>query len=157
VIIIGEEWEFKLDTTQVDQQIEQTDNKIENTKENLLDMTKEVAKETEKSFNEVMGYMRASYQMFTGLSQLAGGSVNKIFSSMFQVAIATIGTYKAIATAMAASGVGTVQAILMFSSLVTAISGLVTAATGQRELERRLSGMNQALHGISSLIGYMAF
>ncbi len=132
--------------TEVNEQVEKTLEKVKNLK-----------KEQKKSFNEVMGMMRASYMMVSGLSQVLGGSLPQVFSSMFSVAISTIATYKAIAAAMAASGVGTIQAIVMFASLITALFNLSAAMTGQTELSDRIGGLNTTIHGISSIIGSLNF
>lgn len=131
---------------------EETTTEVLEEAEKALEKVREVKEEQETSFNEVLGMMRASYMMVTGLSQALGGSLPQIFSSIFSVAISTIATYKAIATAMMASGVGAVQAGIMFASLVVAIRSLVATMTQQPELAKRMSGLNTALHGISMSI-----
>lgn len=143
---------FDVDTTEAERKVDELDNKIENTKEKLIDMGDAVEKETKESFNQVMGMMRASYMMVSGLSQAIGGSLGQIFSAMYSVAVSTIMTYKAIAAAIAASGVGAVQAGLMFASLVTALVQMGALMAGQNEIARRVSGLNMALHGIGGMI-----
>ena len=125
--------------------------------EKIAEMTDENEKRTKEAFESSMGAMRASYMMISGFAQAIGGSMGQIFSSMYSVAVSAIGTYKAIAAAMAASGVGTPQAILMTISLVTAISSLTSVMMGQKELSRRISALNMSLHGISQMIGVLNF
>lgn len=120
-------------------------------------MGNDVERATKDSFNEVMGMMRASYAMVSGITQAIGGKMSSIFSSMFSIGIAAIGTYQAVAAAIAASGVGLPQALLMTASLVTASAQLVSLMTGQDELSRRVAGLNTALHGIGSMIGVIGF
>lgn len=154
---MGERIELTINKEELTRDLEDIEEKAETVFEDIDRKNELAKKKVEESFNEVMGYMRASYQMISGISQVMGGGLSSLFTSMYSVAISAIGTYKAIAVAMAASGVGTAQAILMFSSLATALVSLYSAATGQKELLKRVSGLNTALHSISSLIGYMAF
>lgn len=108
---------------------------------------------TQKSFTEVMGLMRTTYLMISGASRILGGGMSQVFSSMYMTAMAAIGTYKAIAAAMAATGpAGWIQAGIMTISLVTATTSLVSIMAGQRELSTKIRGINMALNGISGLI-----
>lgn len=153
---MGERITFDVNTEQADATIDKLDGKIEQTEKDLVDMGKNVAKETQKSYNEVMGMMRSAYMMVSGITQVLGGSMAKIFESLFSITISAIGTYQAIAAAIAATGpVGWIQAAIMTSSLVAAIINLVAVSEGQKELARRISGLNMTLHGISSYIGYL--
>ena len=114
-------------------------------------------KATKESFNEVMAMMSASYQIVSGFTQVIGGDLSQVFSSLYGIAVSAIGVYKAIAAAIAASGVGAVQAALMFSSLITALFRLDAIMTGQSELAQRVGGINTILHSISSFIGRRNF
>lgn len=155
-MILGEEFKVDVDTTEADQKIDQLNDKIENTKENLLKTSQEVEEKTQESFNEVMGMMRASYMVLTGVGQAVGATMGQIFSSIFSITISTIQTFQAIAAAIAAGG-GWVQAALMTSSLVTAIINLTAAMSGQEELSARVSGFNTMLQGIGGLLDSMNF
>jgi len=153
------EFDFSIDVdaSEAFRTLELLEVKIEGTKDKLSVVTKEVEKQTVQSFKEVQGMMRASYMMVSGLSQVLGGDMARMFSSIYGVAVSAIGTYKAIATAMAASGVGAFQAAIMFSSLVTATIQMGSIMMGQTELSRRVHGINTALHGISGLIGVIGY
>ena len=137
-----------IDTSELDAAEIQAETAVANQKKATID----VKKQADISFNEVMGMMRASYMMVSGIAQVMGGTLGQIFQSIYGVAVAAIGTYQAIAAAMAASGVGAFQAALMINSLLAAIVSLVGVSTGQEELSRRMSGLNMAIHGISGMI-----
>jgi len=130
---------------------------VEEAAEKALEKVKAVKEEQDRSFEEVMGMIRASYMMITGVSQAIGGDLPQVFSSIFSMAISSIATYKAIAAAMAASGVGAAQASLMFASLITAIASLMAGMAEESELARRVTGLNTSLMGISNLIGSINF
>lgn len=133
-------------------------NELEIKNEKIAVAIEENKKAAKESFNQVMGYMRGTYMMLQGVSQVMGVSIPQVFSGMVSVAISTIGTYKAIAAAIAATGpAGWIQATLMFSSLITAIISLNAAMTGQEDLSRMVGGLNTTLHGISALIGSVNF
>lgn len=155
---MSEKIEITISAEEILRVLASTNDAIEDTEDNLLDMTKNVVIATQKSFNEVMGMMRASYMMITGVSQAVGGTLSQVFASMFEIAISAIGTYQAIAAAMAATGpAGWIQAGIMTTSLLVAGINLATLAEGQSELSRRISGLNMSLHGISSMIGEVNF
>ena len=154
---MSEKINLDVDTSEAERKIAALDSKIHDTEGSLVKATEEVEKQSVQSFKEVQGMMRASYMMVSGLSQVLGGDMAKIFSSIYGVAVSAIGTYKAIATAMAASGVGAFQAAIMFSSLVTATIQMGSIMMGQTELSRRVHGINTALHGISGLIGVIGY
>lgn len=151
---MGERIEITINAEEALRALEHIDAKIEDTEDQLIDMAENVVKQTQESFNEVMGIMRASYMMVTGVSQAIGGNMSQIFSSMFSVALSSIGTYKAIAAALMVSPIpgARIEAALMFSSLTAALFNLGAAMTGQEELSRRISGLNTAIHGIGSII-----
>lgn len=154
MIIIAERIILAIDTTEGERKVAALDNKIEDSKEKLIDLAEDVVTQTQKSYNEVMGMMRASYMMITGVSQAIGGTLSQVFSSMFSIALSAIGTYQSIATAMAATGpAGWIQAGIMATSLIVAGINLATLAEGQTELSRRITGLNMSLHSISSMIG----
>ena len=146
-----------VDTTEGDRRVDELRDKIEDTEQKLVQMGNSVEKETERSFNEVLGMMRASYAMVSGIAQATGGNMAAIFSSMYSVAVSVIGTYQAIAAAIALTPGGQLQAALMSMSLISAIASLVSTMTGQDELARRVAGLNSALHGIGSMIGVINF
>jgi len=143
-----------IDTTEGHGKVRKLDEAIEGTKENLIKMGNDVERETERSFNEVKGMMQASYMMVSGVTQMIGGSMSQAFAAIFQIGISAIGTYQAIAAAMAATGpAGWVQAGIMTTSLLTALVNLYSLSEGQTELSRRISGLNMSLHSISSMMG----
>ena len=90
--------------------------------------------------------------MLSGITQVMGGDMMSIFSAVYGAAVAGIATYQSIAAAMAASGVGAVQAVLMTSSLVAAMASLGAVMTGQNELSRRVGGINMGLQAIGQSI-----
>lgn len=159
-----EETEVKLD-----EMVENVETEVENSEQEVIEMmqdsydkqaelVEDVKEEAVRSFNEVMGFMRASYLMISGVSRILGGEMSQVFSYMYSVGVSAIGTYKAIAAAMAASGpAGWVQATLMMMSLTTATSSLISILAGQRELSTKIRGINMSLHGISALIGSVGF
>ena len=152
---MSENVNLDVDTTEAERKIDRLDAKIEDTGNKLVQMGDDVEKATVESFNEVKGMMQTSYMMVSGITQVVGGNMSQVFSSIFQIAISAIGTYQSIAAAAAASGPGGwIQAGIMMSSLGVAIFNLMTLSEGQKDLSRRLSGLNMSLHGISSLIGY---
>ena len=143
-----------IDTTEGHGKVRVLDEAIEDTKENLIKMGDDVERETQRSFNEVKGMMQASYMMVSGVTQMIGGSMSQAFAAIFQIGISAIGTYQAIAAAMAATGpAGWVQAGIMTTSLLTALVNLYSLSEGQTELSRRISGLNMSLHSISSMVG----
>ena len=155
---MGEERiELTIDPEPLKRAIRDINDDIEETKENATEMVDDVKDKAEKSFNEVMGFMRTSYLLISGISRVLGQGMSQVFSSIYMTAISAIGTYKAIAAAMAASGVGTAQAIIMGISLTTATASLVSIMAGQRDLSVKIRGINMTLHGISSMIGSMYF
>jgi len=157
----------KIDTTeeQLVDMIETVDKKTEESEKEVITMmqdsyekqsqlVEDVKEEAVRSFNEVMTYMRASYLMISGVSRILGGEMSHAFSLMYSVGVSAIGTYKAIAAAMATTGpAGWIQASLMMISLTTATSSLMAILAGQRELSTQIRGINMSLHGISAIIG----
>ena len=102
--------------------------------------------------------MRAGYMMVSGVAQIMGTSMGAIFSSMMGAASSAIGTYEAIATAMAASGPwGWIQAGIMFASLTIALVGLGELMDEKQRLGRNLNLLNMSLQGFSQLIGSFNF
>jgi len=154
---LSEKVNLEVDTTEAERKIEALRDNVEATETKLVQMGNEVEKQTEQSFNEVLGMMRASYAMVSGIAQATGGNMAAIFSSMYSVAISVIGTYQSIAAAIALTPGGQLQAALMSMSLISAIASLVATMTGQEELARRVAGLNSALHGIGSMIGVINF
>lgn len=151
---MGEKIEITIDVEELLRALGDANVRIEETEEKAVDALESVEEQAQKSFNNVMGMMRVSYLMISGMSRVLGGGMTQIFSSMYITAISAIGTYKAIAAAMAASGpAGWLQATIMTLSLITATSSLVSIMAGQRELSTQIRGINMTLHGISTLIG----
>ena len=130
---------------------------LEQKNEEIKNAIDDNEKATKEAFEKAMSGMRAGYMIMSGMAQAMGGSMAQAFTSIYGVAMAGIGTYQAIAAAMAASGVGTVQAILMTSSLIAASVSLVSVLTGQEEFSRQISGLNMAIQGIGSMIGAINF
>ncbi len=153
------EWDIELERT--NEAIGETNEAIGETNEAIGETNEaigETSKRAKEAFNEAMAAMRASYMMVSGIAQVMGTSMGAMFSSLYGTAVAAIGTYKAIAVAMAATGpAGWVQAGIMFTSLIAAGVSVVEIMSGQTELSRRISGINMALHGISSMIGSINF
>lgn len=144
--------QLKIDAFLDDTQAKQQQNELELKNEKIKEAIDENEKRTKEAFTQTMAAMRAGYMMISGIAGAIGGSMGQVFSAMYGAAVSAIGTYQAIAAAMAASGpAGWIQAGLMTMSLITAISSLVGVMTGQEELSKRLSGLNMALHGISGL------
>jgi len=151
---MAEKIPLELDDIPANRTIDAIDSRIDDTQEKLIKMGNDVERETERSFNEVMGMMRTSYMMVSGVTQMIGGSMSQVFASMFQIGISAIGTYQAIAAAIAATGpTGWLQAGIMTTSLLTALINLYSLSEGQTELSRRISGLNMSLHSISSMVG----
>jgi len=146
-----------LEISDAERKIDTLDNKIKNTEGNIKALAESTEKRTQESFNEVMGMMRVSYTMVSGLTQALGGKMEAIFGSVFAVAIQSIMTYKAVAAAMALVPGAQLQAGLMFASLTTAIVSLVGAATGQEELSRRVAGLNMTIQSFGGFLAGVNF
>ena len=149
--------EFQQFSWKLDREYEEWKVKQQETKE-LVVVTTEAIEENKQrareSFHTVMGMMRTSYLMFSGMGRIIGGGMTMMFRTMYMVGIAAVGTYKAIAAAMAASGpAGWLQAAIMFSSLAVASTQLIAVLTGQKDLTQKMRGFNMMLHGISGMIG----
>ena len=143
-----------LDDTQVKQQQSELEVKNEKISKNI----DENEKRTKESFNEVIGMMRASYMMVTGVADVIGKDMGQIFSAIYAVASGTIQTSAAIAAALAASGpVGWIQAGLMGMSLTVASVSLVGVMSGQKDLAQKISGFNTILQGFGGMIDSMSF
>ncbi len=150
---MGERIDIIINAEEVLRALDQIDAKIEDTEEKAEEAVESVEEQTKKSFTQVMGYMRASYLIISGMSRIMGGGMSQIFSSIYMAAMSAIGTYKAIAAAIAATGpIGWVQAAIMTTSLVTASLSLVSIMMGQRDMSTKIRGLNMSLHGISALI-----
>ena len=149
--------ELEVDTTEAERVIEELQGQIDKVETNLETVSKNIKKQTETSFKEVRGMMRASYSMVAGLTQVIGGDYIDIFANMYGIAISAIGVWQGIATAMEASGVGTAQGILMTASLLGSIMSLITGLAGQTELSKRVSGLTLTLQGFGSLLDSMPF
>ena len=150
---MGERIEITINAEEVLRELDQLDNKIEDTEQKAEDVVETVEEQTKKSFNQVMGFMRASYSVISGMSRVMGGGMTQVFASMYMAAMSAIGTYKAIAAAIAATGpTGWIQASIMTTSLITASLNLVSIMSGQRTLSTKIRGINMALHGISGMI-----
>ena len=150
---MGERIDISINAEEVLRALDQIDAKIEDTEEKAEEAVESVEEQTKKSFTQVMGYMRASYLIISGMSRIMGGGMSQIFSSIYMAAMSAIGTYKAIAAAIAATGpIGWVQAAIMTTSLVTASLSLVSIMMGQRDMSTKIRGLNMSLHGISALI-----
>jgi len=151
---MAEKIPLDVDATEANRTMDVLDSRIDDTQEKLIQMGNDIERETERSFNEVKGMMQASYMMVSGVTQMIGGSMSQAFAAIFQIGISAIGTYQAIAAAMAATGpAGWVQAGIMTTSLLTALVNLYSLSEGQTELSRRISGLNMSLHSISSMVG----
>ncbi len=110
------------------------------------------------SFDKVMGAMRASYMMMSGIAQVMGTSMGEMFTTVFGVAISAIGTYEAIASAAAATGpMGWIQAGIMFASLAVAGINLAGLVVGQDLHTQQINGLIMTLQGFSQMIGSFNF
>lgn len=125
---------------------------LEAKNEQIKAAIEENKKATKAAYSEAIGAMRASYMLISGISQVIGTDMMSMFSAVYGVAVAGITTYQSIAAAMAASGVGAVQAGLMTSSLIAALVSLGAVMTGQTELSRRIGGINAGLQAIGQSI-----
>jgi len=150
---MGERIDITITAEEILRVLQYLNGEIEETEEKAEEAIETVEKQTEISFNQVMGFMRASYSIISGMSRVMGGGMTQVFSSIYMAAMSAIGTYKAIAAAIAATGpTGWVQAAIMTTSLITASLSLVSIMTGQRVLSTKIRGINMALHGISGII-----
>jgi len=104
-----------------------------------------------------MRAMRASYQMIGGIAQIMGGSMGAVFSAVYGVGFAAITMFSAIAEAQFFIPGMQIQSALMVMSLITALASLGGVMTGQMELSRQVSGLNQLLVGMGSMIGAINF
>ena len=109
---------------------------------------------SEKSFVSLMGVMRTSYLMFSGMGRILGGGMTMAFRSMYNIGMSAVGTYSAIAAAMAATGTpwDVVKSLIMITSLGLAQGQLVSVLAGQNQLTQQVRGLNMMLHGLSGLI-----
>ncbi len=150
---MGERIDISINAEEVIRDLDKIDDKIDETEEKAASAIETVEVQTKRSFTQVMGYMRASYSIIAGISRIMGGGLSQVFSSIYMAAMSAIGTYKAIAAAIAATGpTGWVQAAIMTTSLVTASLNLTSIMLGQRALSTKIRGLNMTLHGISGLI-----
>jgi len=141
-----------------DAQVKTQQAELEAKNEKIKDAIEENEKRTREAFNEAMGVMRASYTIISGFSQAAGTDMGQLFSAVYGVAMGSIQTGTAIAAALAASGpAGWVQAGLMTASLLTAFVNLAGVASGQRELARKVAGLNMVLQGFGGMLDSMSF
>ena len=95
--------------------------------------------------------------MVSGVSQMIGGSMGQIFSSLYGVLVSEIQILTAIATAQFFVPGMRMQSVLMLASLLTAISGLANLLTGQQKLAKMVGGLNMSLQGFSQLLGSFNF
>ena len=144
--------QISIETYLDDAEIRAQQAELKRENEKIAQAIEQNEKATKDAFNKSMAAMRAGYMVLSGMTQAMGGSMSQAFSAIYGIAMASIGTYQAIAAAMAASGVGTVQAILMTSSLITAIIQLGAVALGQEDFSRQIGGLNMALQGIGQSI-----
>lgn len=149
---MGEEFKIEGEFKELDKGLDEREKRIDDIEAKNIQATLSVVKQTKESFNEVMGMMRASYMMVSGITQVIGGDMGQMLSAVYGAAVAGITTYQSIAAAIAASGVGTFQAIIMTSSLIAAMVSLSGVMTGQTELSRRVAGINMGLQGIGQSI-----
>lgn len=154
---MSEKTELGVETTEANRVIDALRDKIDDTEYKITDLVTKTDKQLENAYDKSIGVMRASYMMVSGFAQVLGGDMGQIFSSIYGVAVAGITTYQSIAAAMAASGVGTAQAILMTMSLISASVSLAGVVSGQMELAQQVSGLNMAIQGIGSMIGVINF
>lgn len=149
---MGEEFKIEGEFKELDKGLDEREKRIDDIEAKNVKATLSVVKQTKKSFDEVVGMMRASYMMVSGITQVIGGDMGQMLSAVYGAAVAGITTYQSIAAAIAASGVGTFQAIIMTSSLIAAMVSLSGVMTGQTELSRRVAGINMGLQGIGQSI-----
>ena len=152
MIIISEKIELGIEATEANRVIDNLQNRIDGTQDKIVSMAKTTESQTKESFKAVVDMMKTSYMLVQGITQVIGGDLGQMFGAIYGVAVAGISTYQAIAAAMAASGVGTVQAILMMSSLIAAGASLGAIMTGQTELSRRVGGINMTLQALGQSI-----
>ena len=115
-------------------------------------------KRTKEAFAVSMNAMRAGYMVISGITQAMGGTMSQAFSTIYGLALASIGTYQSIAAAMAATGpAGWIQAGLMVASLATALVQLGVVAAGQEDFAAQIGGLNMVVQGIGGMINKYGF
>ncbi len=125
--------------------------------EKISEAIDENEKRSKEAFDLALGTMRASYAMVSGISQIIGGGMGAIFSSLYGLAISTIELFSAIAAAQFFVPGMQMQSVMMVASLVSAIVSLAGVMTGQQELSSRVNGITATLQGFQSLIGGFHF
>lgn len=125
--------------------------------EKINQALEETEKRSKNAFDNAIGAMRASYMMVSGVTQMIGGSMGQLFSSLYAVAVSSIQIFSAIAAAQFFVPGMQMQSILMMASLMTAITGLAGFLSGQQILAGQVSGLNMSLQGLSQLIGGFHF
>jgi len=149
---------ISVDAVLDDAQAKSQQAELEVANEKIANAITENEKKTKEAYQLSLGAMRASYMMVSGISQVIGGGMGQIFSTLYGVAVAGITTYQSIAAAMAASGpAGWIQATLMTSSLIAALISLGGLAAGQTELASQVSGLNMVIQGFGGLLDSMPF
>ena len=149
---------ISVDAVLDDSQAKSQQAELEVANEKIANAITENEKKTKEAYQLSLGAMRASYMMVSGISQVIGGGMGQIFSTLYGVAVAGITTYQSIAAAMAASGpAGWIQATLMTSSLIAALISLGGLAAGQTELASQVSGLNMVIQGFGGLLDSMPF
>ena len=149
---------ISVDAVLDDSQAKSQQAELEVANEKIANAITENEKKTKEAYQLSLGAMRASYMMVSGISQVIGGGMGQIFSTLYGVAVAGITTYQSIAAAMAASGpAGWIQATLMTSSLIAALISLGSLAAGQTELASQVSGLNMVIQGFGGLLDSMPF
>ena len=139
-----------LETSAFDAQTAEREERIRR----LLGGLEQVDEKTKSSFNKVMGMMRGSYMVISGIARVMGPGFSRIFQGIWSVVTSTIMFYKSIQAAMMASPVpgAALQAMVMMFSIIAATANVAALMAGQKDLARQTRGMNFALHGISSMI-----
>jgi len=119
----------------------------------IEDAQKAAEEKNREIMNNLWQGIRSSYMMMYGLARAFDVGMSQAFFAAHSTIVATIGTYKAIAAAVAASSpAGWIQAGIMYASLITAIFGLVGVMAGEKQFGRQMRGLTTALHGAGGMV-----
>lgn len=130
---------------------------LEETNKKIAAGIKENEKQSKAAYDKSVGAMRASYMMISGFSDVIGGNMMNIFSTVYGVGVASITMLTAIAEAQFFIPGMQLQSTMMVVSLLSALASLGGVITGQMALSNQLNGLNVTLSGFSGLLDSMNF
>ena len=101
----------------------------------------------------VVGMMRGSYLIMTGMGRVMGGGMTMMFRTMYTIATQSIATIAAISAAQATQGpAGWAQSAMASIQLGFASAQLVGVLTQNDQLTQQMRGFNMLMHGLGSMI-----